>query len=159
MICFEPVKYNFERLLESVQFNSFQNRMYVVHAAVGDELKNTTIHVPKNRDDNASLNPAVSIANLEGSAQESENVQMITLDSFFATHSFFDLSNIEFIKIDVQGFEEFVLNGARNLLVNHKRHIVIEAEFSPNMIRMRGGKPQSVTRACFCCKICILLYY
>jgi FkbM family methyltransferase len=50
-----------------------------------------------------------------------EKINTITIDDL-------NLNNVNFIKIDVQGFEYFVLNGALNTIQNYKPDIFIEIE-------------------------------
>jgi FkbM family methyltransferase len=143
VICFEPVRYNYEKLMQSNLFNNFKYPMKIFHAALGDRSGNVSIFVPASRDDNASLNPAASVSNLPNSKIQAEMVSMITLDEFLHNSDDSELrqSYIEFIKIDVQGFEELVLKGATKFLERVNWNIIIECEFSPKMIRARGGNP------------------
>jgi FkbM family methyltransferase len=143
VICFEPVRYNYEKLMQSNLFNNFKYPMKIFNAALSDRSGNASIFVPSSRDDNASLNPAVSISNLPNSKIQAETVSMITLDEFLdsSDDQEFRQSYIEFIKIDVQGFEELVLKGAKNFLLRANVNLIIECEFSPKMIRTRGGNP------------------
>lgn len=53
-------------------------------------------------------------------------------------------SDVKFVKVDVQGFEELVLRGAVAFLRAHVSHVRLEAEFAPRMIRMRGGDPMAM---------------
>ena len=55
-------------------------------------------------------------------------VEMITLDNFCENYK---IDNIDFLKIDTQGYEKFVLEGAQNLLKNRKIKIIkLEMIFS-----------------------------
>ena len=56
------------------------------------------------------------------------NVDVITLDDFCQKNK---ISNIDLLKIDTQGYEEFVLEGAQNLLKENKIKIIkLEMIFS-----------------------------
>jgi FkbM family methyltransferase len=141
VVCFEPVKYNYEKLVQSQIFNNFKNPMTIVNAALGARSSNVSIYVPTLRDDNASLNPRASISNLPNSKYTKETVEMITLDDFLDQNSDVHSSKIEFVKVDVQGFEEFVMKGSVRFLRDANSKIIIECEFSPKMIQARGGHP------------------
>jgi hypothetical protein len=126
------------------------------------------IYAPEEREDNASLNSATSVANLPGFKKKSEQTQMIKFDTWlnlnqqvldYAIMYIFeqyiymkyllvlpqvDQSMIVFMKIDVQGFEEEVLRGSADFLRRHGKHITIEAEFSPTLIRSTGKDPITI---------------
>ena len=144
VICFEPVRYNYEKLVQSQLFNNFKNPMTIIHAALGERSGNASIYVPSFRDDNASLNPQVSVSNLPNSEFHSETVSIITFDEFLDKRQDIDANKIEFVKVDVQGFEEFVMKGAVKFLQLANRNIIIECEFSPKMTRARGGDPANL---------------
>lgn len=105
VVCFEPVSYSIERLKQSKLINGFE-KMTIVHAALGDtnkevEVQHTHIRtytcartalflfsfqifVPDEREDNTSLHPDVSTANLPGLKHKSEKTQMVKLDTWLA---------------------------------------------------------------------------
>ena len=112
IISFEPTKEAYESLLKT----SLSDKNWVVHprAALGDKIEPTIINVAGNK--------ALSSSILEmgethkESAPDSlytskENVHLITVDSIF--EKYVENKDIVFLKIDVQGFEEQVLNGAK----------------------------------------------
>jgi hypothetical protein len=55
--------------------------------------------------------------------EKSQEIEVVSLDSYFAKHS---ISQIDFIKIDTEGFEYEVLRGAQNII----------AQFQPQLIQI-----------------------
>lgn len=69
-------------------------------------------------------------------------VPCVTLDSFCQNHS---IQEIAFLKVDVEGYEEFVFQGAAKLL--SKQQIkVIYYEVCPNNAIKAGLKPEYATQ-------------
>lgn len=64
-----------------------------------------------------------------------ERVQIKTLDSY-------KIENVSVIKIDVQGYEPFVLDGGRETILRNKPYIFIEIE--PPQLEIYGFSPDDV---------------
>lgn len=118
---YEPQKIIYESQKISIADNSISN-IYLYNYALGDELKlikmmdieyiggGKEIHVGETSIDKCSL----EIPNIG-------NIEMHTLDSLIK-------SKVDIIKIDVQGFEKFVLSGATNTISLFEPYIIIEIE-------------------------------
>ena len=97
--CFEPIQSTFERLIDNVNLNKIQHLVDARNIGIGDrnEIRsftndlNTTNRVCKDSD-----------------IDNTENVDVIRLDDNFKP------SIPSIAKIDVEGFEHFVLKGGRN---------------------------------------------
>jgi hypothetical protein len=90
--------------------------------AVSDRSGQTTLHVPAMSTHFASLEPRSE----ERGASSELIVDITTLDEFFESPKRRRASN--FLKIDVEGHEISVLNGARRTLEQHHPTILIECE-------------------------------
>ena len=97
--CFEPIRSTFERLIDNVNLNKIQHLVDARNIGIGDRNEilsftndlNTTNRVCK-----------------ESDIDNTENVDVIRLDDNFKP----SLPSI--VKIDVEGFEGFVLKGGKN---------------------------------------------
>ncbi|MBD2452893.1 FkbM family methyltransferase [Nostoc sp. FACHB-87] len=111
---FEPVQSNFESLRKNVekypQISSY-------NFALGD--KEETIAIQINSDSQThSLKNRVT----ENEKQNSEVIQVITIDSFLSSHC---IASIDLLKIDTEGYELNVLQGAKQSLTSNKINFVI----------------------------------
>lgn len=113
---FEPVPRLRDQLSRSVALNGFDN-VIILEFACGNEKKTSTIFHNLGNMGASSLTTA-----LEGSVGTS--VQIKRLDDQFGARTRVDL-----IKIDVEGYEPQVLDGAKELIEAQKPVLIIE--FSP----------------------------
>jgi len=114
---FEPVR----RLFETLHAD-YGDLASCHHLGVGDENKEITINYGKH-DVSHSF-----IKSDEGRGGEQVNV--VTLDDFCREHS---VDHIDVLKIDVEGFEFNVIDGARGLLSQQKVDVlIVELGVDPN---------------------------
>lgn len=114
---FEPTPVSFSRLQENWNLNGFvTDNLY--HCAVGS--RNSTVFI-ENTDSPATTN-SVSSGKTDNSSVE---VEQVTLDSNF---DLWKEKRIGLIKIDVEGYEREVLEGARKLIqIKRPRVIMFES--------------------------------
>ncbi len=125
---FEPDKTNFEILVKNIKANNLKN-VVAVNAAVGS--KNGKDYLYKSRENFGdhklfkptlpSLNPPKAVAFRR--AGEREVIKLIKLDDFLAN------TKIDLMKIDTQGWEPEVIEGAKELIKKNKP--IIFLEYSP----------------------------
>lgn len=129
LICFEPVRSTFERLLQNTKE---LGNVQCVYAALGDQQTVSRITSRALDTRNTLLN-----ADDHAISGETELVQVLTLDEFCVTS---DIGGIDLLKIDVEGYEIQVLKGAsetlRSGLVNY---ILVECEFIPRPDEPHGN--------------------
>jgi FkbM family methyltransferase len=129
-ISFEPVLNNISCLLKSAEFNKLTSDKYLCEKyAVSNETKTMTIHVPYYTD-NASLHKESSTLNLDDNKSNPQICKSIKIDDWLEIHDEIDKSKINFIKIDVQGFELNVVEGMINYLKEskHEIHLIYETD-------------------------------
>jgi FkbM family methyltransferase len=132
IISFEPLSSAFSILKEvSAKYNNWQAHNY----ALGNENMESVIHVSQNSISSSILNmlpqhlksaPASKFIN-------TEKIQLRTLDSIF--DNLYTTSDKILLKIDVQGFEEKVLEGARNSL-----HKIVGIQLEMSIVPLYEGE-------------------
>lgn len=130
---FEPEQANYDLLLENIKLNNITN-IVPVKCAVMHENKISTIFKSK-------TNYGDHIVDLPVDFQSdmhvnSGDITSITLDSFVQNISQSELQKLTLIKIDTQGSDIKVLEGAATLINTYKPHIIIE--YAPNYLRAQG---------------------
>lgn len=107
VIAFEPQRKIFSELVQNMLLNNCNN-VIAYRAAVGERI------------DEVEMKP--SYPNNEGATQigsGGDSVCMITIDSL-------NLTNVSLIKIDVENYEDFVLDGALETIQNNRPILVFE---------------------------------
>ncbi|MDD5247871.1 MAG: FkbM family methyltransferase [Rhodocyclaceae bacterium] len=108
---FEPVLSTYERLVENVRLNHLEDKVQCINKGVG--AKNGTLSFTSQVD---TMNHALA------QGEESENsiiVELVSLDDSLGGGA------PELMKVDVEGFETNVLNGAGKTLSNKRLRCVI----------------------------------
>jgi len=114
---FEPQQQNYELLRKNIAHNSVSNAV-VYNLACGDTKETVRMPLITTTD---MINMGDVTPNRTENAVESTEVDAVPLDSL-------DLPPIDCIKIDVQGYEVKVLNGARQLINQYKPTMIVEFE-------------------------------
>lgn len=112
---FEPVPFLFEKAKKNIDLNAFRN-IYLNNLAISDQKGSLFFELPPNRNFgsiNMSLEPTPN----------SREVKAVTIDDFIEFHQ---ISKVDFIKIDVEGFEYKVLRGAVKSIQKFKPLLFIE---------------------------------
>jgi FkbM family methyltransferase len=111
----EPVTYYAEQIKQNFNLNGITNGT-LIQCALGDKTGEKYISVMQ--DSGAS-----SLTNLVDSQNVyNELIKIDTLDNITLAN---DIKNICLIKIDVEGYERFVLKGAKNTIINNKPTMLI----------------------------------
>ncbi len=138
---FEPDPANYALLVKNIQANAFSN-VVSTQMAVSDHAGSHLLFRHKYNFGCHSLSKA-NATEYDGSTE----VTTTTLDHFFA--EVHPESKIDLIKMDVQGAEGQVIDGARNLLGEMKPAILME--FFPEALRNLGTDPGELLRRLEAC--------
>jgi FkbM family methyltransferase len=113
---FEPSPTPKQLLIKHLRLNGLADRVTVCPSAVSDVEGAITFHAV-----GISGKSALSAANLDQTAERFE-VPVTTIDAYCRSHNI----RPSLIKIDVEGFEFNVLNGARDTLKQFRPSVLIE---------------------------------
>jgi FkbM family methyltransferase len=127
---FEPSPTNFSRLQDNI---AGRPNVTAVHAAVGEKSGTTALFLSD------TLNVDHRTYD-DGNGRERVEVPLVSLDEYFRPGT-----TIDFLKIDVQGYEDSVLRGAARIL-RENSGIKGLIEFWPYGLRKAGTDPASVLR-------------
>jgi FkbM family methyltransferase len=133
IVAFEPGENAFARLVENISLNAYDN-IKTFQLAVSDREGEAVLHVLGDiADSSASLYPA-------GPAQGREEVcRTVSLDHFRREE---DLSPPDLIKLDVEGAELAVLQGARELMAATPPLLLVEME--EKNLRAAGASREAI---------------
>lgn len=123
---FEPIKEGFEFQKKSIQKNNFKN-IKIFNFALGNEEKKQKAFIFS---DSGMAHFDKSILGLDDS-QEHEDFQVKTLDAIPDVKA---LEKLDFLKVDIEGFEFNALSGGIETLRKHKPNMLIEIHSQENYI-------------------------
>ena len=136
----EPIPETFCRLKNNVKLNGLLDRAYLNCLAVGMEQGLVTFHIEESSPATNHLAlPGRSSAN---SATSSQLVALVSLDGYCNGQG---IQGIDFLKVDVEGMEPYVLQGTRALL-RERRIAAILIEICPANLRAVGLSPAHLYR-------------
>lgn len=117
VIAFEPVPHIYQVLVEQIEINGIAARCQVRNEAVSDTIGTAQFHVPYgDLPTSASLNTK----GFRGFSGDTIEVSTVTIDSIC------EGQEVDLVKIDVEGFEDHVLNGMRSTLQRSRPDIIVE---------------------------------
>lgn len=123
---FEPVRHNIKRLNMNLRLNGIKN-VEIINKGIGDKNEIKTMNVYKEESPNLAVNSFIDYdyiqKEIEDGLVKKEEFEIIKLDDFISIEQ---IKQVDFMKIDVEGFEYFVLNGAKNIIRDYTPTIVFE---------------------------------
>lgn len=129
VIAFEPTTYAHQRLVKNISLNSFKN-ILVEKIGLSDETKVEEVCFA------SSWSPEEhrpAIANVP------ELVRLMRLDDYLRENG---IHNVDFIKLDVDGFETKIIRGALKTLNTFEPRIVFEV--CPHRLAEQGSSPSEL---------------
>lgn len=118
VFCFEPAPLTFSRLSENIKLNNFKN-IEARNVGLSDKNGELIFYISNNGYDAWNSFAPSRDNKLESSIQ----VPVSTLDDEFTN---IDKTKIALVKIDVEGWEKFVLNGGQKFFINYSPVVMVE---------------------------------
>lgn len=115
VVAIEPVPDNARFLAMNVKANCYSN-IVICEAAIGE----CNSEVPLHLSEKSNLH---SLVPLSGDTGKHINVSMLTLDSLVSRYK---LSSVDFIRMDIEGYETVAIEGMRRTLQAHNPYLLIE---------------------------------
>ena len=137
----EPHPLNFEKLQENIARYKLKDKVVLIQAAVGE--KNGEINLWQNEKSHADhriLTPSFNDSLAEKSFTTLK-VPMITLDGLSKTYNL--KGKVNFVKIDVQGYELPVLKGMKDLLQDNF-NLKVCLEYAPDIMEEMGFEANQI---------------
>jgi len=100
---FEPVSINYETLVKTALLNG--KNIIPIKKALGNKNEERGIKIPKDESYGSSLDSQTS--------GKEETIEVITLDEFVEKEL---IKKVDFIKADIEGWERYLLKGAKKIL-------------------------------------------
>ncbi len=123
VIAVEPNSYSFEQLNRNVMLNSVFDSVELHQVAVGASEGIVSMITPRNRPFSSAAQVKNSPTNRKlDSWTHVERVRMVSLDSLLLE----SVKEVSVIKIDAEGYEQYVLEGAVQILRQSMPSIIIE---------------------------------
>jgi FkbM family methyltransferase len=129
VIAFEPLPAAYERLRELAARSG--ERFFPVHCGVGREVGELELRFSSDESVLASFSSAAEqVSYVDSKALRSHRVRITTLDAFLlGANAELRVDQIDLLKIDVEGFEYEVLQGAARV-IEELRPLVIQIEYN-----------------------------
>lgn len=132
ILAFEPMSKNFNKLTEHIKINNIKS-IKAFKKAVSDRHSLLTIYTDANDKNNG-------MASVYGDTNAGhERVEAVCLDDFLRTQN---ISRLDFIKIDIEGYELPALNGLKNTIRQHQPVILIEID--ANILKQTPFKQEDI---------------
>lgn len=115
---FEPVRGTYDMLVDNINLNRLQGCIIPINKGVGEKNFSTNISYDATTDVLASINPNPILL-------DKQKIEVVKIDDYFKG------KRIDFIKMDIEGYEEQALIGASKTIAKCKPVLSISAYHKP----------------------------
>lgn len=136
----EPQSYALRILRTAICFNRLRN-IEILPLALGAAPSATTLTIPVKRSGSYGFGLAHLGPHTRGGAAETESVAVTTLDALATT---LGLTRLDFIKADIEGWEQAMAEGGRATLARFKPALLIE--LNEEHLNRAGGSVATLWR-------------
>ncbi|MDB9308639.1 FkbM family methyltransferase [Aphanizomenon sp. CS-733/32] len=133
VIAFEPSSYAYNRLKNTVNRNNI-SQVSLVQAGLSDSESTIQLYIPDNQWGNHS--PTM----IKNNSGQPINVPVFRLDEYLKSNN---IAYVDLMKIDVEGFEPNVIEGAREAIESKKIHSIL-IEFNKYWLECNGSSVASL---------------
>jgi len=123
VIAVEPSSDSYARLQCNIFLNKLHKKIHAVNAAASDSAGSANVVI-------SAVAPGDNRVRTDVQCPQNANTEKITTVTIDDLISGRDTSDFAFMWVDVQGYEYFVLNGAKNLIAKNKK-MAVQIEFWP----------------------------
>jgi FkbM family methyltransferase len=128
---------------DNVEINGFSNRVTIDRRAVGETVGSAEFQrARRHRGGGTLVKGLQQIAELRESEREALSVEVTTVDALVQARG----ASFDFVKIDAEGAETWILNGGQMLFAQVDRPLMVLMEFCPNFLRNAGYDPAAELR-------------
>ncbi|HZF14636.1 MAG TPA: FkbM family methyltransferase [Steroidobacteraceae bacterium] len=149
VIACEPDPENFDLLRQNLKMNDAE-WVIALRVALGEAAGSIQLHRYK-----SSNSGRHSVLQLGASSDPGITVPLTTIEALWARHDFGN-RRLRFLKIDVEGYEAFVLRGAGPQLL--RRCEILSLEYSVDAMRTAGIDPATVIDQLAACGMTLLIW-
>ena len=136
IIAFEPHPINFKRLVENIELSGLQDYISVHNLALSDTEGSLQLVLREDFERGATTGNASVSSNPDlDRSFETITIKSTTLDKFLSP---MQIDNVNFIKVDIEGHEDFFFRGAKKLI--EKKAPIILFEINMVFYNARGIK-------------------
>jgi len=137
VLAVEPTANALKRLRRNIELNGVTGNVVVFEGVASDRNGDRELKIVRGREEYSSLG-VMAHHSIEGAEFVSETVSSLTLDDLVKRHSI----HPGFIKIDAEGSEHLVFEGARNVMQTERPIIV--SELSDFLLKKNGSASREV---------------
>lgn len=138
VLAFEPGTYANSILRRVAKWLCLKN-VELIEMGLSDRASTERLYVPLKRRGSLGFGLSHLAAGTDGRETLAEEIQLTTLDDFIESRG---LGRVDFLKVDIEGWEANFLRGAQRTIAKYRPSILIEV--NPKALERAGARPEEV---------------